>query len=345
MDDTLIETKSKSKFPNGRKDWVWLHKEIPKKLKKINDQGFKIVIFTNQAGVTKGKTHITDIKGKLEDMMSDCQVQFQVFIATDTDQYRKPNTTMWELLVNEFNQDIEINESFYVGDAAGRYAGWKQGKKKDFSCSDRKFAWNCGIPFFTPEEYFFGESPVTKFNWDGPDPKILYEKHKDNVLPNTILSNSQELIVFVGCPASGKSSFTENHFVKAGYERVNRDTLKTKEKCIKMTDKYLSEGKSVVIDNTNPSSDDRAEYIKLSKKYKIPARCFVMTTSIELAHHLNLLRERVFNIRRVPDIAYNMFKSKYEEPDICEGFKEIKKIDWVPNFLKDEYKEFFFHRT
>jgi histidinol phosphatase-like enzyme len=36
-----------------------------------------------------------------------------------------------------------MEKSFYVGDAAGR----KDGKKKDFSDTDLKFAANIGIPF------------------------------------------------------------------------------------------------------------------------------------------------------------------------------------------------------
>lgn len=44
--------------------------------------------------------------------------------------------------------------SFYVGDAAGRPAEGK--KKKDFSKSDRLFALNASLNFFTPEEHFLG---------------------------------------------------------------------------------------------------------------------------------------------------------------------------------------------
>lgn len=38
--------------------------------------------------------------------------------------------------------------SFFVGDAAGRQY---PGRKSDFSSTDRKWALNIGIPFFTPE--------------------------------------------------------------------------------------------------------------------------------------------------------------------------------------------------
>lgn len=66
---------------------------------------------------------------------------------------RKPNIGMWENLISELDKfsgevrgTVDIANSFYVGDAAGR--------KGDFSNSDRAFAKNVGIRFLTPEEYF-----------------------------------------------------------------------------------------------------------------------------------------------------------------------------------------------
>ncbi len=76
----------------------------------------------------------------------------------------------------------------------------------------------------------------------------------------------------VGAPGSGKSSFCKNYL--PNYVRVNRDTLKTKEKCYKVAEQEINNGKSVVIDNTNPKHDDRKYFIDLGKKYGLKIRCF-----------------------------------------------------------------------
>jgi len=135
--------------------------------------------------------------------------------------------------------------------------------------------------------------------------------------------------------------------VSKGYVHINRDTLKTKPKCLKNTEEAVAEGKSVVVDNTNPTKEDRAAYIKIAEKAKIPVRCYILTTELEMAHHLNFVREVLTegNVRRIPDVGYNRFKSVFQEPDISEGFSEIKKINFIPKFENDQHKTFFLERT
>jgi bifunctional polynucleotide phosphatase/kinase len=71
------------------------------------------------------------------------------------------------------------------------------------------------------------------------------------------------------------------------YTRVNRDTLKTKEKCLKVAEEEIKKGNSVVIDNTNPSAADRKIYIDLAIKYKIKVRCFYFDIPKDICFHLN----------------------------------------------------------
>jgi bifunctional polynucleotide phosphatase/kinase len=55
-------------------------------------------------------------------------------VASDDDTYRKPNLGMWKFFVGTMNETVKVNleQSFYCGDAAGRV----KGKKKDFSDTD-----------------------------------------------------------------------------------------------------------------------------------------------------------------------------------------------------------------
>ncbi len=106
----------------------------------------------------------------------------------------------------------------------------------------------------------------------------------------------------------------------------------------------LKAGKSVVVDNTNPSKKARAEFISLVKKLGIKTiRCFKMKTNIELCHHLNYVRQNqtAGKIRRIPDVAYNTFKSQFEEPNLSEGFLEIKEVDFIPKFENETHESIF----
>jgi len=98
------------------------------------------------------------------------------------------------------------------------------------------------------------------------------DKEKNGEDTENYKSEEQEVIVFVGAPGAGKSTFWNNHL--SDYVRVNNDTLKTKEKCMKVCRQALDDGKSAVIDNTNPDTESRKRYIDIAKEYKVPIRCF-----------------------------------------------------------------------
>jgi bifunctional polynucleotide phosphatase/kinase len=102
------------------------------------------------------------------------------------------------------------------------------------------------------------------------------------------------MVIFVGSPGSGKSTFWSNYLSK--YARVNRDTLKTKEKCYKVAEEEILKGNSVVIDNTNPKKEDRSYFIGLAKKHGIKVRCFRFLTPKEICFHNDY--QRVCNDKR-----------------------------------------------
>jgi len=304
------------------------------------------VIFTNQGGIEKNKQNKNDITGKILDISSELGFPIQAFVAAAEDHFRKPFTTMWDKMVQDYNGGVEpdLKVSFFCGDAAGRKKGWKPGSGNDFSTGDRQFAYNCKTLFHTPENLFLEEKETDNWEWGSLDPSTVVQNEKLIMKTKDVVSGKQEMVIMVGRPASGKSTFTEKHFVPNGYVRVNRDTLKTQAKCRKAAEAAFSEGKSVVVDNTNPSRAVRSEYIQIAEDNKIPVRCFYFDTNLELANHLNYVRVKETNggVRRIPPVGYHMYNKNFNEPDLSEGFSDIVAVTFTPDFKNEEHKKMFF---
>lgn len=345
MDHTLIKPKSGAKFPKNRSDWEYMHStKIKKKLCQLQEDGHSIVLFTNQAGIEKKKQKAADIQGKIEDLEKDLGIPIHAVVAGANDHFRKPACSMWTLLEKKYGT-IDRSESFYCGDAAGRPKGWKKGAPKDFSSGDRSFAVNLGVKFYLPEECFFNENcSSVPFSLDGFDPQKLLDNEaaqKFNV------SGKQEMVVFVGWPASGKSSLYRSIFAPKGFLHVNQDLLGTKEKCHKAARKALESGQSVAIDNTNPAAADRKPYIDMAKSKRIAVRCIRLGTTREVSVHNNYFRvkETKGKVRRIPAVAYNIFNKKLEEPTVREGFESVETVAFSPDFANLEKKKLYLERV
>ena len=151
LDFTIVKPKSGRKFPKDENDWKWLYHNTKEKLLQLSED-YQVVIFSNQMGLSKGKQSKEELLTKFYSIYKDINIPLIFLISDKDDNYRKPNTGLWEVLLKE---GISKEGSFYVGDAAGRLEDEKN--KKDFSDSDRKFAKNVGIPFYTPESFFLKE--------------------------------------------------------------------------------------------------------------------------------------------------------------------------------------------
>lgn len=103
LDGTIILTKSGRVFPKDRDDWRIGFPSVKQKLISLIEDGFKIVIFTNQAGIGRGKTKPADFKYKIEKILGELNVPVQVFVATSQNIYRKPAPGMWRILKEKVN--------------------------------------------------------------------------------------------------------------------------------------------------------------------------------------------------------------------------------------------------
>lgn len=178
LDDTLINTKSGQKFARGIDDWRWWTSSnnnqlnVKEELKKLAEEKYIIVIFTNQGGVVATNTSKSymSFTGRLNNIFKDLYTDgelSEIFLyaspkkpsnktqkiraSSDEDHamMRKPNIGMWSELVHYLEEKgyvIDMKESFFVGDAAGR--------PKDFLDSDKMFAKNANLQFKIPEDFF-----------------------------------------------------------------------------------------------------------------------------------------------------------------------------------------------
>lgn len=85
LDGTIITTKSGRVFATNPDDWKLLYEpQVVQTLKKLHEQdGYKIVFITNQAGIATGKTSVKDFRKKVEDIVNLLGIPLQLFCATE----------------------------------------------------------------------------------------------------------------------------------------------------------------------------------------------------------------------------------------------------------------------
>jgi predicted kinase len=74
-----------------------------------------------------------------------------------------------------------------------------------------------------------------------------------------------QAVIFIGIQASGKSTFYHQQFALT-HLRINLDMLKTRHRAQRLVETCIEVSQSFVVDNTNPTSDDRQRYIEPAKQ-------------------------------------------------------------------------------
>ena len=153
LDSTLIETRSGTIFPTSILDFkpIW---KVWKYLKSNLEDGDYLFIVTNQGGIEKGLVKDSHFMSKIlficysleEYIKKNIEVGYMYCSSNDAkNQFRKPNTGMFEELLLKYNlKDIPKSSMLMIGDASGR-----QG---DFSDSDLRAAENFGISYLDVDD-------------------------------------------------------------------------------------------------------------------------------------------------------------------------------------------------
>lgn len=251
-------------------------------LQGIIDKGYTLVIFTNQKSTNDKKKTFNFTR--INNFITMINLPMIVMMATTDDLYRKPLTGMWNVL----GQMTTIKSGFYCGDAAGR--------PQDFSNSDKMFAQASGITFYLPEELFPSVERITPGN------------------PETInkieLPPDKSLVIFVGMPGSGKTTFYETSLKPLGYVHISQDQLRTKVKVLSSINLSMNTNQLIAVDATNPGQDRRQEYYDLANRYTYTITVLYFVRD---GKGWNKLRPSL-GLKLVPTVAFSVYFKNLTEP-------------------------------
>jgi len=124
--------------------------------------------------------------------------------------------------------------------------------------------------------------------------------------------------IMIGIQGRGKSTFCSRFL--PDIKRVNLDTLHTRNKEALMISGCHEQGLDYVIDNTNPTREDRKRYIPVAKNAGYRIVGYFMQSRLQECIKRNELREEK---ARVPAKAIAMTSNKLEMPSFSEGFDEL----------------------
>jgi predicted kinase len=135
-----------------------------------------------------------------------------------------------------------------------------------------------------------------------------------------------ELIILVGLQGSGKTTYYHEHFA-ATHVHVSKDLMVNARNRdvsqMKQIDEALAAGRSVVVDNTNPTRESRAVLIAEGRRHGARVIGVYFDPHIPTVLMRNRQRE---GKARVPDVAIFVTKKKLVAPSAEEGFDEVRVV-------------------
>ena len=145
-----------------------------------------------------------------------------------------------------------------------------------------------------------------------------------------------ELIILIGIPASGKSSFYQAKFFDT-HIRINLDMLRTRHREKELLYKCIELKQKIVIDNTNPTIEDRKKYILPARENGYSVIGYFFRSQITESLERNADRK---GRKKIPEVGVKSSHARFQLPNYNEGFNELYyvKIDRDNNFIVERWQ-------
>src|SRR5262245_27148597 len=143
---------------------------------------------------------------------------------------------------------------------------------------------------------------------------------------STALQVVPELVILVGLPAAGKTTFYHERFA-ATHVQVSKDLMRNRsgkqQRLLELIDSALAGGRSVVADNINATRADRAALIAAGRRRGAAVVGYVFT---EVARDCLERNRRRTGREHVPAVAIHTAAKKFETVTVDEGFERLHAV-------------------
>jgi predicted kinase len=136
-----------------------------------------------------------------------------------------------------------------------------------------------------------------------------------------------QAIIFIGIQASGKSTFFKQRFFHS-HVRINLDMLRTRYREKRLTEICIELTQPFVVDNTNPSIDERARYILPAKQAGFEVIGYYFQSRIADSIQRNKDRHTE---QQIPERGILGAAARLKRPSLNEGFDRLYYVRIIPD--------------
>ena len=130
----------------------------------------------------------------------------------------------------------------------------------------------------------------------------------------------------VGLQACGKSTWVAQHLAGT-HATVSKDhwpnARRKQARQQRVVAELLEAGRSVVVDNTNPSREERAALVALAREAGVPVRAVWLDVPFEACLQRNSART---GRARVPPVGLHATAARLSPPSVDEGFSSVEVV-------------------
>ncbi|MDQ4064403.1 MAG: ATP-binding protein [Actinomycetota bacterium] len=148
-----------------------------------------------------------------------------------------------------------------------------------------------------------------------------------------------EAVIFAGIQATGKTSFYRERFFDT-HLRINLDMLRTRHREEILVHACIEAKQPFVIDNTNPSTEERARYIRPARRGGFRVIGYYFRSSVKEALARNARRT---GKARIPEKGIFGTHQRLRLPDFEEGFDDLYyvHVDEAGRFIVERWLDEF----